>query len=59
MNLTNVAVSEKLALVVPNVRRNYFPEQVPHCSLFSGTFRDRPREDEMVLSNLILYMLTL
>lgn len=59
MNLMNVAVSEKLALAVPNVREEYFPEQVPHCSLFSGTFRDRPREDEMVLSNLTLYMLTL
>jgi len=59
MNLINVAVSENFALAVPNVSGESFPEQVPPCSPFSGTVRDRPRADEMVLSNLTLYMLTL
>lgn len=54
MNLINVSGSEKLALAVPNIRREYFPEQIPHSS-----FRERLREDEMVLSNLKLYLVTL
>lgn len=57
MNLINVSGSEKLALAVPNIRREYFPEQIPHSSLSS--FGERLREDEMVLSNLKLYLVTL
>lgn len=41
MNLINVSGSEKLALAVPNIRREYFPEQIPHSSLSS--FREIER----------------